>query len=180
MSGISRKRRNDINRIAEAIRKACKIKSPADMHNVVSQLGGELKINSNCNDFEAKIERADSDTFIISIVDGNHTEERKRFSIAHELGHLFLHMGYWIDETKWKSTEAYIDSVYYRYGHSKEESEANEFAAAFLMPDKEFKMVCRQNYSGSGYKIAEIAEYFQVSIEAARNRGRWLGIFSWD
>ncbi len=27
---------------------------------------------------------------------------RKSFTIAHELGHLFLHMGYIIDEERWK------------------------------------------------------------------------------
>ena len=91
MSGISRKRRNDINRIAEAIRKACKIKSPADMHNVVSQLGGELKINSNCNDFEAKIECERVLSEVTSLVsDLQHEEEKAKdiLQIERNLQHI--------------------------------------------------------------------------------------------
>ena len=55
------------------------------------------------------------------------SSERRKFTIAHELGHLFLHMGYMIDSDLWEQQE---NATFYRAGNSSEEYQANEFAAA--------------------------------------------------
>ncbi len=170
-------RRHEIQRLANTIREACELSTPLDMDEAVERLNGTLSFR-NVDEFEAKIEKLD-DGFKITLA-RSYPPLRKRFSIAHELGHLFLHMGYLIDDDKWDSVGEYTDSVYYRFGHNTEESEANEFAASLLMPVVEFRKIAAANKHGNRYLIGPIADHFSVSTDAARNRGRWLGMFSWE
>lgn len=85
--------------------------------------------------FDGSIRKQD-DGFIIYISPFQSTERRK-FTIAHELGHLFLHMGYRINSDLWNKQ---MDATYYRAGDSLLEYQANEFAAALLMPKKYTKL----------------------------------------
>lgn len=140
-------------------------------------LGGSIEvveILENCAD--AKIEKA-GDSFRI-IICSMQSEKRRRFSIAHELGHLFLHMGYCIDEELWNSNE---DNSFFRSLSGEKEYQAHEFAAAFLMPKDEFKKVMAENFDKEQYVyyMDKVADYFNVSLEAAINRGRWLNMLGW-
>lgn len=170
-------RREHINRLAESIRTTCELDTPVNVNAAVERLGGHL-IEANDADFEAKIERIGTG-FRISLGPQPH-EQRRRFSAAHELGHLFLHMGFLIDESKWAKVGVYTDSVYYRFGYNTEEFEANEFAAALLMPRAEFAQVAQRHQRSGAFRPKAIAEHFDVSVEAAINRGRWIGLFSWE
>lgn len=87
---------------------------------------------------------------------------RRRFTLAHELGHLFLHNG----------KKLRIDNLNYFGDDSKtisEETEANYFAASLLMPKDNLL-----DKIDEGYTIQEIAEYFGVSEAAAGNRIKWI------
>lgn len=84
-------------------------------------------------------------------------------------------MGYMIDSEKWASQT----DRYYRKGNSDEEYEANEFAAALLMPKKEYKKILDKYTEGDIVHTAKIAEKFNVSVNAAANRGKWLGYLQW-
>jgi Zn-dependent peptidase ImmA (M78 family) len=170
-------RRQEIELLAESVRRACGSEVPVDVEGAVTRLGGCLR-TVPVADHEAKIEKRDS-AFLITLTE-DRIATRQRFSIAHELGHLFLHMGYAIDEAKWQEADSYSDSVYYRYGYTEEEYEANEFAGALLMPRAEFERVAGQYRVASGYSINPIADHFLVSREAAIIRGRWLGLFAWE
>lgn len=174
---MNRIKRHQINILADKIRTACELALPIDVDEAVSRLGGVIDKVDDL-EYEAKIEKND-DGFKITIVD-TANEQRERFSVAHEVGHLFLHMGYLIDNEKWLSVGTYRDSVYYRYGHSLEENEANEFAAAFLMPREEFISIAQEYINDGVYQISAIARHFNVSNDAAATRGKWLGIFNWD
>jgi len=177
---MNRNKRDAINNLALDIRKELNLTTPVDIEKVPSRLGGMLLYEDEL-EYEASVEKAGGKNFIIKILKNvDFPPERIRFSIAHELGHLFLHMGYLINPSLWNTVKDYKDSVYYRYGHSSEEYEANEFAAAFLMPKDEFLTVAKENLDNGYYNTFKIAERFGVSEDAARNRGRWLGIFSWD
>ena len=55
----------------------------------------------------------------------------------------------------------------------------NEFAAAFLMPKELYKRVMDENTVGNAVYIAKVAQYFNVSIDAASYRGKWLGYLQW-
>jgi hypothetical protein len=85
---------------------------------------------------------------------------RDRFTVAHELGHYFLH-----------SDQGQIPIIAFRQGSTRIEWEANWFAAALLMPESEFTSAFRE--SGS---LAEVAMQFGVSQDAAKVRKNALGL----
>lgn len=169
--------RETINKIAEIVLKYLKYENPAyDPQKAVSSLSGKIvyDITDECEDASIEKSNNEDSKFIIHL-NKNKPCSRTRFSIAHELGHLFLHMGY-MTET-WDTAETFKDSIYYRsfnrkdMNYSQEETEANEFAAAFLMPKEQFKISLLKN----AFDIEATALEFQVSIEAAKNRARNLG-----
>lgn len=84
---------------------------------------------------------------------------RDRFTVAHELGHYFLH-----------SNQGEQPIVAYRKGSTRIEWEANWFAAALLMPRDKFKAACAKIDN-----LAVIAAKFGVSTDAARVRRDALG-----
>lgn len=170
-----------INDLAEKLIEVLELSIPIPIEKIPRMLGGKLKecSESDMNDMEAMIKKEGHDSFVIYISKSK-PPKRKRFSIAHELGHLFLHMGYLIRPEIWEKEDEYKDSVYYRYGYNKEELEANEFAGAFLMPEQEFRKIAKQHLEHGYYDLEAISDYFDVSTEAARIRGRQIGMFSWE
>lgn len=168
--------RDKINELASTVLRCYEITPPiTDITKEVEKLGGEIKEDCSLGVFsDGKIEKQ-GDSFSIS-VPTNQSNARKNFTIAHELGHLFLHMGYKIDKELWESPE---NKVYNRSGNSEFELQANEFAAAFLMPKELYKKVMDENTVGNTVYIAKVAKFFNVSIDAASYRGKWLGYLQW-
>ena len=174
----SSKRYQAIEALAESIRKQLYPSHPVDMQEVVKSLKGELQEESfEDSTISGKIEKV-GDAFKISY-NQEHSPQRSGFTIAHEIGHLFLHMGYIIDPEKWDSINEYCDSPKYRQGYSVEEYEANHFAGAFLMPKDDYENFVREHGNNNKIDISLIAEHFNVSFDAALTRGKWLGIFDW-
>ena len=171
--------REYINELAEHISESLDLSIPVSLEQVVAKLGGELSRQKLPESVDAIIYKM-GDAFQIVISEDSKAGNRDRFSIAHELGHLFLHMGYLIDPEKWASTPEYKDSVYLRYGYSEEEFEANEFAAALLMPRSAYAAAVEKYTVAGRCDVAKLADHFQVSKKAALIRGRWLGIFRWQ
>lgn len=176
-------RRAKIQSLAEAVRTKYELTSPvtqAKMRQLVLDLGGVLYVTETLDkDVDGRICKVNDGATKFSIEIPKHTPEtRDRFTIAHEIGHLFVHMGYMTDS--WDETESeFKDSVKHRKGRSVEESEANEFAASLLMPAREFRAAARKHLRGDTYDVAEIAKEFGVSVQAATLRGQWLGLFAW-
>ena len=101
---------------------------------------------------------------------------RKRFSIAHELGHYYLHA----------NSSVFVDRrVRYRDSNSsqgifREEIEANNFAAELLMPEAQVfhettRLRARRFTLGDEELIEELAKRFQVSRQAMEVRLANLG-----
>ncbi|MGG1685567.1 ImmA/IrrE family metallo-endopeptidase [Pseudalkalibacillus sp. NRS-1564] len=169
-----------IEELASTIREELGLNIPTPVEDVPNLLGGKLQfvdevIKSN-ESIEAMIKKVEN-SFEIKIKKNGY-EKRDRFSIAHELGHLFLHMGYIIEDELWSSTEEYTDSVYFRYGYGTEEKEADQFAASFLMPKDKFIEKAEENLSGGVFQLRPIADYFNVSLKAVEIRGVSLGLFN--
>lgn len=142
----------------------------------VNRMGGIVIKDSSLDGFsDGRIRKTGPETFEIA-VSPFQTEERKNFTIAHELGHLFLHMGFQTNEVAWRNHDS---MSYYRNGNSEMEYQSNEFAAAFLMPQEDYKLVMDQFTNGNLVETAAIARYFNVSVDAAANRGKWLGYLRW-
>ncbi len=114
-----------------------------------------------------------------------HPKNRQRFTIAHELGHLVLHV------SKNKPKELFVDKdfiVKWRYNkiyspkEFQHEQEANAFAAALLMP-KEFLINEMQKEKFKELTetrlIEELAKVFNVSIQAMTYRFADLNKFAY-
>ncbi|MCI9162180.1 MAG: ImmA/IrrE family metallo-endopeptidase [Lachnospiraceae bacterium] len=162
-----------INSLTEDILKSFHIEVPiGDMDELIGRLGGNIQADSSYSD--GAVEKVGNSFRIL--VSPFQDERRRRFTIAHELGHLFLHMGYMTNQELWERQD---ESRYHRSGNSEKEYQANEFAAAFLMPRDEYWKALNRNTVGDKVDTSKIAEYFNVSVEAASNRGKFLGYLKW-
>lgn len=110
----------------------------------------------------------DKEHYILSVRWKKEDEtEKERWTIARELGHLFL---------------GHVDrhEILYRGGANKLVHEANEFAAELLMPREEFtKQVNLHLDSDMRCHIVEVAKKFGVIHTAALTRGKIMGLFEW-
>lgn len=98
--------------------------------------------------------------------------QRKRFTIAHELGHFALHRNkkkdtVFVDKDfiikKYRSNKSYTEV------ELKQEQEANAFAASLLMPKNfVFEEICKEQVRNlpESELIAALAEVFNVSLPA--------------
>ncbi|MBF0117184.1 MAG: ImmA/IrrE family metallo-endopeptidase [Magnetococcales bacterium] len=93
---------------------------------------------------------------------------------------MFIQMGFQTDDTKWKSIQPGESSERARYGVSESEYEANEFAAALLMPESIYRQAINDLADDNKVDMSKVADRFGVSVAAARLRGQWLGLISWD
>lgn len=155
---------------------------PVDVERIVKLLKGKILDDLEDPVAEGRIEYVKNKgcEFVIHI-NKIQDERKRRFTIAHELGHLFLHMDFFDEEAKKKHTE-YQDCIFYRKdsAYTEEELYADEFAAALLMPRSEFRKIAEEHLHGISYDIGKIAEYFKVSEKAVWVRGLWLRVFAPD
>jgi Zn-dependent peptidase ImmA (M78 family) len=98
---------------------------------------------------------------------------RTRFTIAHELGHYFLHLR---DKAKLVDHEVNLYRLQaspdvQETGRRRREIQANLFAAALLMPERQVRKIWKETQS-----IAEMASLFRVSPGAMGYRIADLGI----
>ncbi|MEM6334339.1 MAG: ImmA/IrrE family metallo-endopeptidase [Planctomycetota bacterium] len=94
------------------------------------------------------------------VLSSNTSRLRDRFTIAHELGHYFLH-----------SAQGKQPMKANRKDSNRLEWEANWFAAGFLMPRDEFRQEIERGLTNS-----ELATHFAVSPAAVSIRRKSLGV----
>lgn len=104
---------------------------PVDVIKIAKQQGARLVVDDLSSSHLSGFAYQKNNEKIIG-VNETESDERKRFTIAHELGHLFLH----------KNAVNYDQGgiMLFRDGHSSEgtdqrEVQANRFAAELLMPE---------------------------------------------
>lgn len=139
-------------------------------------------LNADCSEAELPeetsgvLEKHSSGRHTI-LVNTAHCRERKRFSIAHELGHLLFS----------ERNGLYIDKkIFFRNGRSHEavdpeEIAANTFAAELLMPSPLVKRALhsymKDGFLDSGIDVvAKLAESFRVSTTAMSIKLQNMGL----
>lgn len=171
--------RVSINNLSNSIREVLGIEGPITnkkMEEIINSLNGQVIYKNGIRNSEVKLKKNFQTQGFEIMIDGEMPDTRNLFTIAHELGYLFLHMGY-LDESEWNK---YTDNVYQRNGFNNlEESMANEFAGAFLMPENLFKKKVYDSLSNGMYNLSEVAEFFNVSVNATRVRAKYLGLIEW-
>lgn len=105
-------------------------------------------------------------------VDGRMGEERKRYTIGHEIGHYVnpMHRASSPEGFKCTRKDMLADAAKPGDGHAKMEVEANQFAAELLMPDAWIRRFLRRKVGLDLEHIFEMAALFEVSKEAAARR----------
>jgi Zn-dependent peptidase ImmA (M78 family) len=105
------------------------------------------------------------------LVKGDDRPYRKQFTIAHELGHYFLHL---TDDGEYIDKDANLFRRQPGEGTTPErgrEIQANMFAASLLMPEGEVRRYWQKYHS-----IGKLARIFNVSEEAMGYRVDSLGL----
>lgn len=171
------------SRAATVLRQAGALSAPVDLHKVAAHLKVEIH--------EQTLEDVVSGVLVIQgderhiLVNRTHHPNRKRFSIAHELGHLVLHHE--------RGDRLFIDkhlSIYQRVGSATspayqqpgasttpaDEKQANQFASALLMPREILLFATKDKDHWDELDIATLASQFGVSEQALTIRLRQLGI----
>lgn len=137
----------------------------------------EIALASNAFVKESDLKGSDgrivmnNDNAIITIDSKIMNEQRKKFILAHEIGHLILHRG---TSKLFSDTDKTLNEWYAKGIH---EIEANQFASELLMPTDLFK----NRVQGKGMSldlIREVANYFGTSQTATLLKYRYLGDFS--
>ena len=146
---------------------------------LIELLGGKLEYKSYSewdeSDGDGVIEPHDNSFKIILPM---HTSTvRDIFTIAHELGHLFIHMDYGTEKFKQKrhNRTPFIDHMDLTEDNIIQEKEANHFGANFLMPEKLF----RDRFKTTNGDIENLSKYFGVSKSAISTRAKFLGLIEW-
>ncbi|KPQ06225.1 MAG: putative Zn peptidase [Rhodobacteraceae bacterium HLUCCA12] len=105
-------------------------------------------------------------------VDGRMTEERKRYTIGHEIGHYVnpMHRASSAEGFKCTRKDMLTHSAAPGDKHAKMEMEANQFAAELLMPADWVRRLLRKKIGVDLQHILDMASLFEVSKEAAARR----------
>ena len=94
-------------------------------------------------------------------------EAKRRFTLAHEIGHLEMHRYHFLTHN---DTDATLE--YFKEGN--QEAEANEFASELLMPENLFQKECH-NREFSPDLLRELADIFGTSITSVAYKYFELG-----
>lgn len=99
-------------------------------------------------------------------VNRKHNPRRQRFTLAHELGHFFLHKSDSSGDTVFR------DEIFFRIENSSSiEYAANEFASRLLIPANRLEEKLAEGICD----INSLADYFDVSVPAMKYRVISLG-----
>jgi Zn-dependent peptidase ImmA (M78 family) len=153
---------SDIRRQATRLLDSASVShEPVSLRDIVSALNLEL-VGKTREPFtsEAALEPL-GDAHAI-VLNGSGDSSRRRFTIAHEIGHFVLHPERCRPERGGGANEA----------GRMEEREADTFAAELLMPEHLVREAVREQ----GLNVTRLADRFEVSRKAMQARLRHLGL----
>ncbi|QNT78289.1 ImmA/IrrE family metallo-endopeptidase [Entomobacter blattae] len=169
--------KRSIREITNIIIEKFKLKPGDNLLSLVHDLNGTVSIKDIYDGNPDSI-LIEADSSFIIFISGITGPRRDRFTIAHELGHLFLHFlpehsknnSYRMRATRWVDEE---DS-----DQRRAEREANIFAAELLMPKERFIGFFEENKidTTDNASIVKVSDYFGVSLSAAKVRVSSLGL----
>ena len=144
-------------------------KAPIDVISLAENYGIKAYGIKTKNEISGAITYEKTKEYFEILVNTNHAKTRQRFTIAHELGHYFLH------QEMLKSNDMHIDALYRTTEQmdpetKEKENEVDYFAGALLMNKKLLEKLSKE------YNIEELADIFDVSTSAVAVRMDVLGL----
>ena len=146
--------------------------APVDVEELARMSGADVRYRTFDGDISGLLLRDDDGSVVIGVHAG-HAKTRQRFTIAHELGHHLMHKGRpVIVEHLHRSARINYRDRRSAMASDREEIEANQFAAALLMPrpllEEAFER--RAGHRDTDATIESLARDFRVSPAAMRFR----------
>jgi Zn-dependent peptidase ImmA (M78 family) len=149
---------------------------PVDVEAIARHLGAQIVAEHLDRTVSGMLYR-DDDHVVIG-VNAAHPERRRRYTIAHELGHLVLHKGrpLVVDHVRVNFRDANSSTA-----TDYEEIQANAFAAELLMPHDQVIANARPAFEGPESRseaivVRDLADGFDVSEQAMEYRLINLGL----
>lgn len=155
---------------AKAILHELSIINPAETDIAdIAYLRGALVREAMMNNSEGRLIRSGS-SGVITINTKIKELGKKRFAIAHELGHFEMH-------EKSNQFSNFNDQNFLEwYKTSSIEKEANIFAAELLMPSEQFKNTCK-NQKPTIENVCQLAQFFNTTLTSTAIRIVDLGSY---
>ena len=169
-------RRKHIRNLVEQILNNQKVvNAPIEVEDIAHLYGVKVQYEPTQDNLSGFLLRNLKEHKAIIGVNQSHHPNRQRFTIAHELGHFFLH----------ETERMYVDRILQvklrnensSKGISTEEKEANLFAAELLMPVRFLNKDLANVNTLDLYedeKLKELSEKYKVSIQAFTFRLAYL------
>lgn len=142
-----------------------KMRLPIDVEQIAQNLNVQVKVKELPPSVAGFIIKEASEPFPVIYVNSGDGSQRRRFTIAHELGHYF--------QNRDSEEIAYVDNrdELASTGTDPKERWCNAFAAELLMPESVIK-----KYWAEGWEFERIRELLNVSKAALTNRLNFLGL----
>lgn len=151
---------------------------PVDVQGIAKRLGLAIVSEDLGEGVSGLLVTGPSGNFVV--VQESDSTNRRRFTIAHEIGHFYLRHQFapgehvHVDRGHFVTPRGPSSST----GEYPKEIEANQFAASLLMPSRllraEIKHLGTENLFD--YQVSELAEKFEVSEQAMTIRLSTLGL----
>jgi uncharacterized protein DUF955 len=148
--------------IASALREQLELAPRVDLHSLCRELQLEI-VEVSSGSFDGALLRSASGRAGRILVKQSIREQgRKRFTIAHEIGHFLLHV-----EERQSCSSADIES--WKYQEVNPERQADSFASELLLPSAAAGQRVGNKWP-SFEVIADLAEHFESSLTAAARK----------
>lgn len=135
----------------------------------VNTLGGSLCYSEGISALRTGLVEKQEDSFSITI-NPVHPVSISNVAIAQALGHLFLHLGYIVDEDVWQRDRKNSNWTL------EENLEATAFAMCFMMPEDKYREILDRVAINNRVPLQKLANFFNVTTSMAMNRGVQLGL----
>lgn len=155
---------------------------PIDVEAVAGQLGATVKEEPfKKRDGLSGLLYRDGDVTIIG-VNSMESLQRRRFTVAHEIGHLVLHEGDMVHVDAFHTFQINFRGTDFSPSTDRREIEANAFAASLLMPEeqirRDFESKAKHGIDIDDRWIEDLAKNYGVSIQALTIRLSRLGLLN--
>jgi len=178
-------RKKHIRSLVESILQERRVKkAPIPVETVVESMGIQLRTDEVEDRLSGFLVRSTDTGNAVIGVNASHAEGRRRFTIAHELGHYLLHEGEAVhfDGERPGFTVNLRNTEDFSAAATDMEREANLFAAELLMParflerDSRIKRIDLLDDEESQNVLNAVADEYKVSVQALTYRLANLGL----
>ena len=165
---ITNKRKTQIEEITiNLLNRHNYIDDMVDIADIVRQQNYNVFIDDLDNNISGYVDHENREV----VLNKNETPERRRFTLAHELGHIILN-----SNNRIQHRDNILNNQLDIYANDDKEVEANYFAGCILMPRNVFIREFNSIKGDIDYKIQKLAYYFGVSKLAVNVRANVLNL----